>query len=440
MEFSEYYMRGKEERWHAPGKYWVSQHNFVDEVVADYEFPEKVVICDSTIRKLDMNPGAPIYSVEDKLEIATLLNDMGIRRLGCNPVHFYGTARNRSAIEGIRAIAKKGLNFKLAACFYTEALSYDRPGPLGTTGARGEYEEHIDRVVDMGCDSIEVMFPNLWGGHHDQAGWDWDSALGETTHILEYVRSKGVEACVGMSDIGRLDIPQAVKIMNYVIDHGAELLFISDSLGSLSPQATRYFFKATGRELVKKVPVVYHVHDDYGLATAQSIAAVAAGCWPDVSTNGIGERAFANLDEVVLSLELLYGVDTGIKLEKLTELAKLVERVSGFKNPLHKPIVGETMHVPLFLPEYMHLIQGGSYVFSSFVPELVGKKWAMIWWDGMLTAETVRAKLEQLGLRHEDKDVAEVLKVLGDRLESMREYPAWLRDSEVDEICRQLVT
>ena len=175
------------------------------------------------------------------------------------------------------------------------------------------------------------------------------------------------------------------------------------------------------------------------MATANCIAATAAGGWPDVATNGLGERAFAKFEEVFLALELLYGVDTGIKLEKLTELSRMVERMSGVKNQPHKPVVGETMYVPLFEEEYIDLLKGGPYVSTSFAPEIVGQVPALVWWEGMLSAATARAKLDQMELKYTQDQVNTVVGAIRARLRELKQFPAWIPDAEAGEICRRAV-
>jgi isopropylmalate/homocitrate/citramalate synthase len=173
------------------------------------------------------------------------------------------------------------------------------------------------------------------------------------------------------------------------------------------------------------------------MATASAIAAAAAGAWPEASVNGIGERAYLKMEEYVLALELLYGVNTGIKLDKITELCSLVERITGIQNQPHKPVVGETMYVPLFEDEYLDLLKGGPYVSTAFAPEIVGQKPALVWWEGMMSAATVRAKLDQLGLPYNDNQVKKVMAAIGARLRELKAFPAWIPDAEAGEICRR---
>ena len=93
------------------------------------------------------------------------------------------------------------------------------------------------------------------------------------------------------------------------------------------------------------VPVHWHGHDDFGLATSAAIAAVQAGAtWVQGTVNGMGERAGnADLVEVALALEALYGIPTRFRFDRARELAGLVERLSGTPLAAWKPVTGENL-------------------------------------------------------------------------------------------------
>ena len=409
------------------GLYDVSPYNFIQEVQGQFDFPANLPICDSTIRKMDNTPGTILpYSIDDKVAIATLLDEMGVAQVGCNPMHFYGTPRNDDICDGIRAISKKGFKFKITAVVNWEAW------------VQGAWKEHADRIIDMGVDIIDVEAPGS-DNFVDMylPGWSWEQIKDGLGKAVEYVNSQGARAGVCLADFVRGDLDNTIDLMNFLINTGTERFYLTDSFGSLSPQATRHVFKKVKSGLVKDVPLVHHAHDDFGLGTWQAIAAASAGGWPDGSTNGIGERAYAKLEEIIVSLELLYGVDTGIKLEKISELCRLVERVTGIKNQPHKPVVGEVMYVPLFEEEYTHMLKGGGYISTSFAPEIVGEKPALVWWEGMMSPVTVRAKLDQLELSYTEEQVNKAVEAIRARLRELKKFPAFLSDEEAGEICRK---
>ncbi|KFL25514.1 hypothetical protein JP74_18625 [Devosia sp. 17-2-E-8] len=103
-----------------------------------------------------------------------------------------------------------------------------------------------------------------------------------------------------------------------------------------------------------------HTHDDFGMATAGTISAVIAGASPDVALNGVSYRSgFAALEEVVLALDVLYGVDTGIRLDRLQWAANRLASIMGFPIPPLKPVVGSHQFLREGPAEVSKIIAGG---------------------------------------------------------------------------------
>ena len=378
--------------------------------------------------------GSRIFSVDEYLEVAELLDAMGVQYLGTVPTHYYGTPRQQGHLEGIEAIAKRGFKFKIEG----QAL-YLKPDP-------DWYLDWIDRMIDIGVNIVVVMYP-LASAKVQRTGvpgrlykWGPEKVYEECSRALDHIKRRGAQPAVAISDGIRPPLEETIPLLNGLIDAGAEQVILTDGFGILSPQGTRYFYKKLRQGLNKQVPIVHHVHDDFGMATAQCIAAVTAGCWPNVAINGIGERTFADLAQVVLSLEVLYGVNTGIRLDMLAEGAKLVERITGVRLQPHRPVVGETVFVPQFAEEYATLFTGSEpWRVTPVVPEVVGQHPQVYWWEGMLTDMNIKAKLEQLGLAYREEHVARVAQEIRSRLRKLEGFPAWLPDSEVEEICGRMV-
>ena len=108
----------------------------------------------------------------------------------------------------------------------------------------------------------------------------------ECSRALDHIKRRGAQPAVAISDGIRPPLEETIPLLNGLIDAGAEQVILTDGFGILSPQGTRYFYKKLRQGLNKQVPIVHHVHDDFGMATAQCIAAVTAGCWPNVAING----------------------------------------------------------------------------------------------------------------------------------------------------------
>jgi isopropylmalate/homocitrate/citramalate synthase len=189
--------------------------------------------------------------------------------------------------------------------------------------------------------------------------------------------------------------------------------------------------------------LLYHAHNSFGLATATALAATSAGAWPETTVNGFGDRGFASFEELVLSLEMLYGVDTGIKMERITELCRTVERITRLKNHPFKPIVGESVWQPHLVMNYVDFLAGknsrGSYL-QAFEPAVVGGDINLMMSVNILSPDTIRLRLDRLGLKYDAEDVNAIVTEIHERLRRIGEYPAWISDSEVQEIARTRVS
>src|SRR5207245_3386186 len=120
---------------------------------------------------------------------------------------------------------------------------------------------------------------------------------------------------------------------------------VVDTLGIASPEAVHYLVARTREWLGDGIPVHFHGHNDFGLATAAAIAAVRAGAsWVHGTINGMGERAGnANLAEVALALGALYGVESNLRLDRVRAVSERVRELSGYTLEPWKPVTGETL-------------------------------------------------------------------------------------------------
>ncbi|MEM2986405.1 MAG: hypothetical protein QXZ71_05050, partial [Candidatus Caldarchaeum sp.] len=182
---------------------------------------------------------------------------------------------------------------------------------------------------------------------------------------------------------------------------------VVDTFGCASPEGFRYLVGEIVRTV--KVPVEVHCHNDFGMGTAVSIAGLSAGASVvHVSVNGIGERAGnAALEEVVLSLELLYGRRLGLRLEKLVEVSRLVEKLTGFRLAANKPVVGErvfTRESGISVAGWVKYHLGS----EAFLPELVGNRHDVL--VGKKSGKhSIEWKLEKLGVKASPEEVQALL-------------------------------
>jgi len=162
---------------------------------------------------------------------------------------------------------------------------------------------------------------------------------------MRFAADHDIHAAFFGVDSTRADPAFFAQVYETAVDAGAKEVVVVDTLGIASPEAVH---DLVGRTLqsVDGLPVHFHGHNDFGLATASAAAAVRAGAtWVQGTINGMGERAGnANLGEVALALRALYGVETNLRLEKIREVSARVRELSGYELEPWKPVTGDTLY------------------------------------------------------------------------------------------------
>src|SRR6185295_2877285 len=156
---------------------------------------------------------------------------------------------------------------------------------------------------------------------------------------------EGIRVAFFGVDSSRADLEFVRRVYETAVEAGAQEVVVVDTLGIATPEAAAFLVNEVVERLDYAVPVHWHGHDDFGLATAAAVAAVQAGAsWVQGTVNGMGERAGnANLVEVALALEALYGIPTRLDLGKARELAALVRDRSGYELAPWTPVTGENL-------------------------------------------------------------------------------------------------
>ena len=299
------------------GKWWVSPMNFEEEVVSKFNFPEKVLILDTTLRDGEQEPGI-ILTREDKIEIAKQLDAAGVHRIeaGCPMT----SDEDRAAIA---EICKLGLNADIY-CFVRGVLT------------------DMDVAKECGVDGVIIEVPGseqmLQGGMR----WGLPKAIEAASAATKYAHELGLKVTFFPSDASRSSLEFLTTLLKGVLENGGHMdsVALVDTFGAFSPEGAAYMVKALIREV--GVPVEAHFHEDFGMSVPTTIAALQAGAFcAHVTVNGIGERAGScPLEPLVMSLQCLYGIDTGIKYDQLLSLSQEVSKRSGKAVPATKAIVG----------------------------------------------------------------------------------------------------
>lgn len=412
------------------GSHWVSPMNFAPEVQAQFTWPEPFRLIDSTLRKMLFTAGA-LTTIDGFVRVAEALGEAGIKEESLNITWGGGSAPILRELALCRAIAGRDFGFRLNV--YADTFL-----SAGQTRQPVSARESAEMLVDLGVRMLAVGIVQAPSADAQKRQMD------ELAEFFELARELGVEVTITLANVGRRDFDGMVAVSNEAIRLGALRLDLMDSTSSLAPEAMKVFVQRYRSRLAQDVPVTIHIHDDFGLATAGAIAAATAGASPDVSIGGVSYRGgFASLEEVVVSLEVLYGVDTGIRLDRIQPLADLVADEMGLPIHLLKPLIGQSAFLRHMPGDVVGCLQQGTDSFppvsGCLNPRIIGSR--MNWvWDSLSNDAMVRALAATLGETLTDAEVPEVRAALDGTVERINNYPRWLASEEATRICREAIS
>jgi isopropylmalate/homocitrate/citramalate synthase len=299
---------------------WVSALNARPEIRS--AFPRTTVrFYDTTLRDGEQTVGV-VLSPQQKLEIARKLDELGVGRIEA------GFPRvSPEDAEAIQLMQKAKLKAELWG--FSRAVKGD-----------------VDELVRLGLRAsvIEAPVSDL---KLKAYGMTRDEVLRRVVDAVAFAKQNGIKVAFFPVDGTRADLDFLKKMYLAVLDAGASELVVVDTIGACGPEAVELLVREVCGWVGPGVPVHYHGHNDFGMATACSIAAVRAGAsWIQGTINGMGERAGnADIGEIALALRCLYDVPVALDLTKVREVSAVVCRASGYTLDAWKPLVGENLFV-----------------------------------------------------------------------------------------------
>ena len=301
----------KTDNWH------VSQWNYLDEVNRGFKPPKSVKIHDITLRDGEQQAGI-IFSKDDKIRIAEKLAEMGVHRIEAGM-----PAVSPNDEEAIREIVKRNLGpeiFCFARCM----------------------EKDVQLAADVGATGIVIEIPA--SKHLVEQGYKWslEKAIDLSIRATAFAKEKGLYTVFFTIDATRSDMNWLLDLVDRVAKEGhMDAFTLVDTFGVLSPHAASYFARKVLQRVSK--PVEVHFHSDFGMGVANTVNAVIEGAEVIHTTVlGIGERAGNTpMEETVLALLTMYGIDVGINYGKLNEVSKLVRDLAGVPVPPSRPFIGD---------------------------------------------------------------------------------------------------
>jgi len=279
---------------------------------------KKVRIFDTTLRDGEQAPGIDL-TVEQKVRIARQLADLGV-----------------DVIEAGFPAASEG-EFEATKKIFEEVG--DKVEVIGLARAN---KQDIDRTIETGIPSIHVFIATSDIHLKYKLKMSREQVLDRIYESVRYAKDHGLVVEYSPEDATRTDRDFLLKAVKTALEAGADRINIPDTVGVMHPFKFYDLIKDVVSVAKDKI-VSVHCHNDFGLATANSIAGVIAGARQvHVTVNGIGERAGnAALEEVVMTLKKLLGFEVNVKTYKLYETSRLVSELTGIPVPYFKPIVGD---------------------------------------------------------------------------------------------------
>jgi isopropylmalate/homocitrate/citramalate synthase len=284
-----------------------------------YRLGGSVGLYDTTLRDGEQTVGV-VLDPEQKLEIARLLDELGIDRIEAGFPRV--SADDWRAVE---LIAGAGLR--------AQVWGFSRAVPAD-----------LEALVELGVPASVIESP-ISDLKLDAIGVPREKMLDRITRAMRFAAEHGIHAAFFGVYSTRAEPDFYELVYKSAVEAGANEVVVVDTLGIASPEAVADLLGRTVEWVGKDVPVHFHGHNDFGLATAAAVAAVRAGAtWVQGTINGMGERAGnANLGEVALTLRALYGVESNLKLDRVRGVSARVRELSGYELEPWKPVTGETL-------------------------------------------------------------------------------------------------
>lgn len=275
-----------------------------------------MTVFDTTLRDGEQTPGVS-FRQDHKFAIARQLSDCGVHAIEAG-----FPASSPGERESVRAIA--AMDLEADVCGLARMLKSD-----------------VDVCLDANVDLVHVFIPTSDIQRVHTIRKSPEEVVATTREVVSYVREH-VDSCMfSAMDATRTELPFLIEVARAAAEAGATIVNVPDTVGVYTPTKMLELFGALAPEVA--APLDVHCHNDFGLAVANTVAAVEGGAAQvQVTVNGIGERAGnADLAQTVMVLESILGVSTGVETRKLVETSRLVSRYSGIAILPTQPVVGE---------------------------------------------------------------------------------------------------
>ena len=382
-------------------QYYVSPFNKETEL----KFPKKITIYDTTLRDGEQTPDVCL-NPQEKLKIARKLDELRIPQIEAG----FPIVSNHER-EAVRSIANEGLNAQIISLARTK-------------------KEDIDAALDCDVDGV-ISFMATSDLHLEhKLHLSREQALNVCMNSVEYAKDHGLFVAFSAEDATRTDLDFLKRVYKKAGEFGVDRVHIADTVGAISPQGMGFLVKELKKTI--DIEIAMHCHNDFGMALSNSIAGLlAGGSAISTTVNGIGERAGnTSLEELIMALKIIYGVDLGFKIKHIQELSKLVEKYTKIKIPVNKPIVGGNIfrhesgiHVDAVIEEPL--------TYEPFLPEMIGQRRQLVLGKHS-GCRAVKAKLDQCGVEVTKDELCKIV----EEVKRNREEGTYINDDVFNHIVK----
>ena len=302
-------------------KIWISELNDKPEVQSGFDRTKPIRFYDTTLRDGEQSIGV-VFTPEEKFEIACALSDLGVSRIEA------GFPRVSEAdSQAVKRILDEYMNAEIWGFSRAMLEDLDALIELGTTAT----------VIEVPTSEIKM---EAYGMNREKVT---QRAVTAIRHAVEH----GMRVLFFPVDGTRTDLGFLREIFAAGLEAGASEVAVVDTIGACAPEAIEGLISEVKSWVGSDVPVHFHGHNDFGLATASAIAAVRGGAeWIQGTINGMGERAGnADIVEVALALQCLYNVPVDMDLTKARRVSAMVQKAGGYQVDGWKPAVGKNLFV-----------------------------------------------------------------------------------------------
>ena len=299
--------------------FWTSELNSRSDVLPQFNRSRPVRFYDTTLRDGEQTVGV-VLDPQKKLSIAYKLDELGVGRI-------------EAGFPKVSAEDAEAMRLILAAKLKAEIWGFARAT-----------KNDVDDLVRLGTMAAVIEVPTS-DIKIRAYGLTQEEVVRRATSAIAYAKQHGIKVAFFTVDGTRTSLEFLRRIYLAALEAGAAEIVVVDTIGVCTPEAVEFLVRQVCQWVGQDVPVHFHGHNDFGLATACAIAAVRGGAqWIQGTVNGMGERAGnADIAEIALALEGLYGVPAELRLERIREVSQAVRKAAGYEMEPWKPLVGRNL-------------------------------------------------------------------------------------------------